>query len=190
MKAFATSIFAAGLLIFGAGALAGELADLGAAAESQVKQGNYLGALSALSEAEAKVWKKSPMLFRKTLFVADDPAGFGIYTPRPTSAFKRNERIIIYAEPVGYGYKREGDISLIDLVLDFEVATKAGAVLGSQQGFANPQLRSRVDNREFFVKVVYDFSGISTGEYTVTTTVNDRTSGKTASFSMPFTLTE
>ena len=100
------------------------------------------------------------------------------------------ETLVVYAEPVGFGYKQDGTISEVDLLLDFEVKSKDGRVIGGQKGFANPQLRSRVQNREFFVKVTYDFSGIPAGEYEVTTAVNDKTSGKSGSFTLPFTLTD
>jgi hypothetical protein len=190
MKALLPHAFAAFLIAFSGGAIAGELADAGAMADAKVQQGQYLEALTTLSAAQDKVWEKSPLLFRKTVFVAADPAGFGIYDLHDGSTFKRSESLILYAEPIGYGYRKDGELNVIDLSLDFEVKAKDGRLIGSQKAFANPQLRSRVQNHEFFVKVVYDFSAVPAGEYEVKTTVNDKTSGKAGSFSMPFTLTE
>jgi hypothetical protein len=190
MKACLPYVLAAGLFALSSSALAGELADAGAAADSQIERGQYLEALATLSDAQDKVWQKSPLLFRKTLFVASDPAGFGIYDLHDGSRFKRSEEVILYAEPVGYGYRKDGDINVIDLSLDFEVKTKDGRLVGGQKGFANPQLRSRVQNREFFIKVVYDFSAVPAGDYQVKTSVFDKTSGKSGSFTLPVTLTE
>jgi hypothetical protein len=190
MKAALPFVFAIGLVACGPVSLAGDLSNAGAMAESQVQQGKFLEALATLSEAQDKVWRQSPLLFRKAVFVAGDPAGFGIYELREGNSFRRSETLVVYAEPVGFGYKQDGTISEVNLLLDFEVKSKDGRVIGGQKGFANPQLRSRVQNREFFVKVTYDFSGIPAGEYEVTTAVNDKTSGKSGSFTLPFTLTD
>ena len=81
-------------------------------------------------------------------------------------------------------------MNIIDLSLDFEVKSKDGRLIGGREGFATPRLRSRVQNREFFIKVVYDFSKVPAGEYEVKTTVNDKTSGKSGSFILPFSLTQ
>jgi hypothetical protein len=190
MKSVLPHALAAMLLIPVGPSLAGELADAGAMADSQMGQEQYLEALGTLSAAEDKVWQKSPLLFRKTVFVASDPKGFGIYDLHEGETFKRSESIILYAEPVGYGYRKDGELNVIDLTLDFEVKAKDGRLIGGQKNFANPQLHSRVQNREFFVKVVYDFSAVPPGQYEVKTTVNDKTTGKSGSFVMPFTLTE
>jgi hypothetical protein len=190
MKAFLPQAFAAALALSATGAVAGELADLGATADTLAQQGQYLEALATLADAQDRVWQKSPLLFRKTVFVASDPAGFGIYDLHEGSTFKRSEPLILYAEPVGYGYRKDGELNVIDLSLDFEVKAKDGRPIGGQKAFANPQLRSRVQNHEFFVKVTYDFSKVPAGEYEVKTTVNDQTTGKAGSFMMPFTLTD
>jgi hypothetical protein len=190
MKAVLPHVLAA-VLIAGAGpAAAGELADAGAMADTEVAQGQYIEALATLSTAQDKVWQKSPLLFRKTVFVASDPKGFGIYDLHDGDTFKRSEKIILYAEPVGYGYRKDGELNVIDLSLDFEVKAKDGRLIGGQKDFANPQLRSRVQNHEFFVKVTYDFSAVPAGQYEVRTTVNDKATGKSGSFVLPFTLTE
>ena len=190
MKPLLPFVFGAVLGAFGSGALAGELADAGAQADAQVERGQYLDALATLSAAQDKIWNKSQLLFRKTIFVASDPQGFGIYDLHEGDRFKRSESIILYAEPIGYGFRKDGELNVIDLSLDFEVRAKDGRLIGGQKAFATPQLRSRVQNHEFFVKVVYDFSAVPAGDYEVKTTVNDRTSGKSGSFTLPFTLTE
>ena len=190
MKSLLSYAFAAVLCAWGSGALAGELADAGGAADAQLEHGQYLEALATLATAQDKVWQKSPLLFRKTIFVASDPQGFGIYDLHEGSRFKRNEKIILYAEPIGYGFRKDGELNVIDLSLDFEVKAKDGRLIGGEKAFATPQLRSRVQNHEFFVKIVYDFSAVPAGDYEVKTTVNDKTSGKSSSFTLPFTLTE
>ena len=168
------------------GALAGEVADAAAKAESLASEGKYDEALSALDTARDAVWNQAPLSFAKSLFVASDPAGFGIYDRRDSNEFKPGETIVIYTEPRGYGYGSDGEMKVISLKLDFEIKDKAGTSLAKQEGFAAWNLRSRVANKEFMGKITYDFSGLEPGEYEVTTTVKDQNSDKTGSFSMPF----
>jgi hypothetical protein len=171
-------------------AKSGELADAGALAETQVAGHRYLEALTTLAEARDSVWRQAPLSFRKALFVASDPMGFGLYDAHEGDMFKRAEPIIVYAEPVGYGFRKDGDLNVIDLSVDFEVRTKDGRPVGGQKKVANPGLRSHAENREFSVNVIYDFSALPAGSYEVTTSVSDMTTGKSGSFSLPFTLTD
>src|SRR4051794_18921083 len=117
MKSLLPYVFAAALCAGGGGALAGEIADAGAKADGQVEHGQFLDALAALSAAQDKIWEKSPLLFRKSIFVASDPQGFGIYDLHEGNSFKRSEKIIVYAEPVGYGFRTDGELNVIDLSL-------------------------------------------------------------------------
>src|SRR6478672_11909981 len=105
MKACLRHVLMAVFIWLAGPAAAGELADAGALADSLVGQGGYLQALSAIDGAQEKVWQKTPLLFRNTVFVASEPGGFGIYDLHLGSTFKRGESLILYAlyaEPVGY----------------------------------------------------------------------------------------
>ena len=126
------------------------------------------------------------MSFGKTIFVASDPAGFGIYDARDSNEFKLGQVIVIYTEPSGYGYGKDGEISVIDLKLDFEIKNNGGVSLAKQENFASWQLRSRFANKEFMGKITYNFTGLDPGAYEVITTAKDQNSSKTASFAMPF----
>jgi hypothetical protein len=54
---------------------------------------------AALIEA----WQKTPLTIRRALFLKGEPRGFGLYDEHPSNEFKKGEKIIAYAEPVGYG---------------------------------------------------------------------------------------
>lgn len=186
-----------GLLVLGAGlafstveATAGAVVDAANKAEALASEGKNAEALAAIEDAREAIWSQVPMSFGKVLFVASDPQGFGIYDIRDNSSFKLKDPLVIYFEPMGFGYGHDGDINIIDMKLDFEITSMAGESLHKQQGFANLTLRSRVANKEFMGKITYDFSGLPLGEYVVITTVNDLNSPKSASFSMPFTMVE
>lgn len=169
-------------------AWAGEIADAGAKAEQQAGGGQFLEAIETLNGAVGKVWEQAPLTVRKAIFVSDDPPGFGLYTPRPDSIFKASEVIVVYAEPVGYGFGQQGDQYVIDLAVDVELKNKAGQVLGAKADFGQLKLVSHAQNHEFMAKLSYNFSGLPAGEYEVVTTLRDAASGKKGSFSLPFTI--
>jgi hypothetical protein len=169
-------------------ASAGEIVDRAAEAEKLAGSGMYMEALDSLAAAQAKVWEQAPLTVRRAVFVASDPGGFGIYDVRENSVFKPGETLIVYAEPVGFGYKEDGSINVIDIAVDVELKNKEGVSIGAKQDFGRFTLRSRVKNREFMAKLSYDFTGIEPGEYEVFTTLRDATTGKSGTFSLPFTV--
>src|SRR6185295_2184996 len=109
--------------------------------------------------------------FRKTIFVASDPNGFGIYDIRENAEFKRSEPLLIYTEPVGFAFGRDGQMFVMDMALDFEIRDSSGASVAKQENFASWTIRSRFPNKEFMGKLKYDFSGLQPGDYSVITTV-------------------
>lgn len=170
--------------------LAGEIADAGRQAEVQAGRGQFLQALDALQAAQDAIWQASPLLLRKYFFVAAKPGSFGVYDLRENSVFHKNEQLLIYAEPIGFGYGRDGEMYTIDIAMDFDVRSKDGTLIARQMDFGSLQFRSNVQNREFFANITYNFSGLKPGDYEVITTLRDKPSGKTAEFTLPFTMTE
>ena len=181
---------AAGLAINIHGAMAGAASDAAAKAEALAAEGKTAEALAAIEDAKLAIWQAVPLSFGKAIFVASDPQGYGIYDVRDSSSFKQSEPLVVYFEPLGYDYARDGDIYVIDLALDFEITTPAGESLHKQNEFAHLTLRSRFPNKEFMGKLTYDFSGVQPGDYIVKTTVKDVKSGKNNAFSLPFTMTQ
>jgi hypothetical protein len=167
-------------------ASAGEISEAGVTAENLMNAGKFDEALQALETARDVVWNQTPLSFRKTIFVAADPTGFGIYDIRENNEFKSGELLVIYSEPVGFSYGRDGQIFITEMELDFEIKDASGASLAKQENFASWTLRSRVPNKEFMGKIDYNFTGLQPGDYDVVTTVRDKNSEKANSFSMRF----
>ncbi len=180
-------LLAAGLATPSSG---GEIADKAGLAEQAMAAGKFDEALKMLDEARDRLWSESPLMFRRAVFTAGEPTGYGLYDLRETNVFKRSEPLIIYSEPMGYSYGRDGSLYVIDLGLDFVIKTPAGEAVASQENFGSLTLRSRFPNKEFMAKVTYDFSGLPAGDYQVTTTARDKASGKSAEFTLPFTLAD
>jgi hypothetical protein len=164
---------------------AGEIADKAARAESLAADGKYLEAIDALSQAATSLWDKSPLSFRKILWVAEPPSGFGVYNPRETNVYKAGDNMIAYAEPVGYGWKKAGDIWQTDLAADVTIKTKDGKHIYSKKDFSKLGVSSRARNREFMTRFTFTLDGMSAGEYMVDVTLRDLVSGKNGMFSLP-----
>lgn len=187
MNRLALLIAGAGVALFGATAAAGEVADAAAKAEALAGEGKHLQALDVMSEGLDLLWGQTPLTVRKAVFVQANPGGFGVYQGRDGSVFKPGEKLMIYAEPVGYAYRKDGDAYEVDLVADVALRSPRGT-LGAQKNFATFGLKSLVKNREFYAFITYDFSGLEAGEYVAKTTLTDQVSGKKTSFDMPFTM--
>ncbi len=171
-------------------AFAGDLVDAAEKAESAVEAGKFADALSALNQARDTVWNAAPLTINKAILVASDPQGFGIYDIRDSNQYKSGEPIVVYTEPSGFGYGRDGDLYTINMALDFEIKSSSGESLANQQGFAKWELRSRIPNKEFMGKLTYTFSGIEPGDYIVETTIRDQNSDKKVTFPTPFKIVE
>src|SRR5437762_5387408 len=58
--------------------------------------------------AVIEAWEKTPLTVRQAAFSKGEPRGYGLYDEHASSEFKKGERVIAYAEPVGYGWKENG----------------------------------------------------------------------------------
>ena len=169
-------------------------APVAAAAESAGKagdvdalaaQGKYTEALAALDEAAVALSEKAPLTVHRALWVAEPPTGFGGYIPRQNNVFASGVKMIIYAEPVGLGWRKNGEFWETEAAIDVLVKGKDGTVLQRAPDFTNLRTSSRVRNREMMAQLTYSFTGIPVGEYVVESIMRDKVSGKTASFSLP-----
>lgn len=150
--------------------------------------GRATEALDALDEAALAVWERMPLTVRRALLVAEEPQGYGVFNPRDTSVFEAGQPLLVYAELAGQGWRRSGDIFRTDIALDFELRSRDGQQLVSQQNFNTIGTASRRRNREFFIYVTYSFRGVEPGEYVVRTTIRDRASNKQTAFDVSFTI--
>jgi hypothetical protein len=166
--------------------LAGEITDDGKAAEQAVTDGDYNAAFDSIEAARDSIWEQAPLTLKNVNFTKGEPIGYGIYEVRPNNEFKAGETIVIYSEPQGYAYGSDGDYNIIEMGLDYELKDATGKSLAEQDNFSSWKIRSLYPNKEFMGKLTYDFKGLPVGEYQLSTTVHDKNSEKTASFSLKF----
>lgn len=165
--------------------LAGPVADHAAQAEAAMAT-DPIAALGHLDAAIEEVWKAAPLAFRKVLF-AESAGGFGIYAERPNAIFKPGEPILIYGEPVGFGYGKTALGGLeISLVLDFVLANEAGEELFAKADFIAYQLPVRYHNREFNTATTLNLTGLEPGKYIAKFKMRDKHSDKTGAFELKF----
>jgi hypothetical protein len=167
---------------------AGEVTDAAREAEALAEAGQPVQALAAIEKAFNALWDKAPLQFSEALFVAAKPQGFGIYDMRPNAVFRSGEDMLVYAEPFGYGYGRDGDAFLIAFDADFELRTSGGQILHARKDFARLDMTSRRRNKEFQIFITYNFQGLKPGDYVLSTTLRDRNSTKSGTFELPFTI--
>jgi len=175
------------LLVFCAAASAGAQDISGKAREAEgfAAQGKFIEAIAALDDASTALWDKAPLSFRKALWVAEAPAGFGAYNPRETNIYASGAEMLAYIEPVGFGWRKSGDVWRTDLAADLVVKAKDGTELFRQDDFEKLQISSRVRNREFMARFTYTLTGIPAGEYMIDTILRDAVTGKSGTVSLP-----
>jgi hypothetical protein len=165
---------------------AGEIEDLARQAEKQANAGRHLEAVATLRRAINVLTDKGPLALRRVQFITEIPRGFGIYQPRGNNVFRPGEPLIVYAEPVGVGWKAEGDVNRSLIVTDFEIRTPNGKVLGGQKEFGKFEFNSRDRNHEIMSHLTITLTGAPVGSYVLTATYRDLINGKSAMLELPF----
>ena len=92
-----------------------------AASPSQAETDKAVEAINAARAAVVEALNKAPLGFRRILFVKDVPEGFAAYKPRADNVFAADEPLIVYTEPIGVAWKKDGDEFSSKLVVDFEI---------------------------------------------------------------------
>lgn len=165
-------------------AIAGPIADKAAEVEALLDAGDATGASAAASDLYGLTWDASPALvIKQAVLVSEAAAGVGVYNPRETNTYKAGEPILIYAEPIGFGYGNPGEgLYSMGFGVDLKVMSETGEVLGEIPDLTQVELSSRNKNREFQANITYTLNGIEPGRYVLQTTLKDKNSAKTGTF--------
>lgn len=166
--------------------LAGEIEDLAREAEAKANAGQHLEAVETLRRALDSLMARGPLALRRVQFISEPPKGFGIYQPRANNVFRAGEPLIVYAEPVGMGWRTEGDVHRAQVVTDFEIRASDGRVLGGQKEFGRFQFDSRERNLEVMTHLTIRLSGAPRGSYVFQAAYRDQVNGKSATLELPF----
>jgi hypothetical protein len=167
-------------------AFAGEIEDLARDAESKARAGRHLEAVETLRRAIGSLTAKGPLTLRRVQFIAEAPKGFGIYQPRANNVFRAGEPLIVYAEPVGMGWRTADGVNHAHVAADFEIRTAGGKILGGQKDFGKFEFASRDQNQEIMTHLTIRLSGAPAGRYVFGATYRDQVNGKSISMELPF----
>jgi hypothetical protein len=185
----AAFILAATLLVFFAtipDANAGSIVDHATKAEALLESGKSVEAISELDAAMEVIWSASPLVFRKVLFVKQS-TGYGLYVERGNQTFKPDEPLLIYVEPIGYGYGDDGTGgNEISLAVDFVLTDGNGKELFSKDDFITLGTPLRYHNREFHLDLSINLTGMPEGSYVGKYHIRDLHSDKSGDFELPF----
>lgn len=147
--------------------------------------------LADIDQADAAVvsaWEKTPLTFRRAIFVTE-AMGFGVYKERADAIFKGGEPLLVYAEPVGYAWKDNGDGTFsFGFNVDLLIKTSTGEIVGGQENFQKLDLTSRARNREFMLTLTLELKGAPPGDYIVEYRTHDAFSAESASIALPFSV--
>lgn len=139
--------------------------------------------------AVIEAWAKTPLTIRRAVFVTQRPSGFGIYDERSSKVFKPGEPLVVYAEPVGYGWKSvDQGLYEFGFMVDFDIKAAAGNVLASKQDFARLAERSHAMNQEFMLTLTLNVNGAPSGDYVLEYTLRDIAGPKSTTITLPFTI--
>ncbi len=179
-------IFLVAALCAPVGVWASGLSPLLNKAESAFTKGDVINAADALRQALVAVYNKSTLKVDKAVLVKRRPAGFGMIQRKGDDKYKPNETIILYVEPVGYHFAKNGKTYNFGLTADFSVTDEKGNILGGKKGFGSWEMTTQ--NRplfDFFLTLTYNFTGIKPGKYFVLTTLTDKHGGGSVTIKTP-----
>lgn len=148
-----------------------------------------LADLDAQERAVDAIWMRLPFTVRRSVFTTEKAPSYGTYRERPDSVFAPGEAVVSYLEPVGFSWKPNADGTFgIGVVVDYELVTKSGEVLGGQKGVLEQNFSSHNRVREFFITFTGTFTGLPAGDYRLVYTLHDKGSDKTARVEQAFTV--
>lgn len=168
--------------------LAGPIEDAAKQAETSLADGKFSEAWTSIENARNLVWSAMPLALRNATFVSTQPKGYGIYDIRPNNSYKQGVPLLIYFEPQGYGFGRDGEFYTIDLSIDFDLRSADGESLLKSENVETLKTRSLIHNYELLGTLTYTFTGLPPGEYEVVTTAHDKNTNKQADFSLKFNI--
>jgi hypothetical protein len=185
MKLWAAAVSATLAVSCSSLALAGPAVDAATRAEALQGEGKTIEALDALEQALDAIWTQSPLAFRTVRLV--EAAGPNP-VDRANAAFNPGEPLVVYLEPVGYGYRAAGDQNGIDLGIGLAIENATGQVLSEAPDLFSFTREVAGKRRDLGWTVAFKVPALYPADYKAIFTVRDRNSDKSATFDVPFTI--
>lgn len=146
------------------------------------------GALAESLDALSSAWNTSPLAFTAANFAEAPATGYGAYTARSSNAFNSGDALIVYAEPVGYGFKSSADAFEYSLSASYRLLNTTGQVLAEGNDFAQFSGTAHSMKRELPASLSFNFGGLPIGNYKLEVMFKDEVGGKSGTISLPFSI--
>ena len=145
--------------------------------------------LAAARRATEDVWNRMPLSVQNTVFVAQPAPVIGSYQVRENNVFRPGEKLLVYAEPVGYSWKPvDGGKFEFGFDLDLLIVKPNGDVIAGQQNFQNIVFQNRLRLTELMFNLTVTLSGIPEGDYVMQVVIRDLHSDKRGQLELPFSI--
>ncbi len=140
--------------------------------------------LDSAKEQYMSVWNQTEFNATFSTFVEPlSAAGYGVYQEHG-SVFRPGETIVLYVEPVGFGYKQIPDgngssLYLMNMTADYVIASSNGTELQTIENVPVGSIVSHRANTELFLELTLTQARpFPVGDYNIKYTITDEVSGK------------
>ena len=168
-------------LLWAGPAAADDLTGILAQAVQLSKDNKPLESVAALRRAITYVWDRMPLTIKEAALVSTKPAQYGRFAPRADNVYPSGEPVLIYVEPVGYTFARDGDNLNFKIACDLNLLSKDGKVLAGQRDFGQWTMACGEPIFEFYMNLTVDVSGVPAGEYGLEIVFRDLNGGSQTS---------
>lgn len=151
-----------------------EISQALARADKAQQEGDYIGAMDALWQAQEKIWQRAPLGVRNVAFITEQPENFGTYQIKAGEDFKSPEPLIFYCEPVGFTQAKEGETYRYSIIGAFDIIDSNGLVLGGQKNLGPYEQQGyRTFSMETMLTMTIGIHGLPPGSYIMRVTLTD-----------------
>jgi len=140
--------------------------------------------LDSAKKQYMSVWNQTEFNAAFSTFVEPlSAAGYGVYQEHD-SVFRPGETIVLYVEPVGFGYKQIPDgngssLYLMNMTADYVIASSNGTELQTIENVPVGSIVSHRANTELFLELTLTQARpFPVGDYNIKYTITDEVSGK------------
>ncbi len=151
---------------------------------------SQLAELQAAKQQFLAVWNNTAFTSQFDVFVAEGShSGYGIYREHvPANVFRPGETIVLYMEPVAFGYQPVTDednvnntatLYRINMTADYIISDSAGTVLATIEDIPAGEIISHNKNTEFSLTLTLSQEEpFPVGDYMITYVVHDGVTGQ------------
>jgi hypothetical protein len=166
-------------------AVAGEIADQAAQAETLLQNGKAADALATFDKAAGAFWVASPLQTRVAV-LADKVTSFANYEPHGDAPYHSGDDLIVYFEPFGFGFSSSDGLFKAAIAVDVLIRTPGGLTLAKSDDFGRLEWSGRSKMHEVHATVRFHLPDLKPGDYELSLTLRDQNTPKTDTLVLPF----